>query len=303
MKPAHPTDPRDTAALAWARREGVAGEVFEGVHRIVRQRRRRRTHQAHGGLGALALVALIARSPRIAVPARTELPVTTTVLALPSKQSFPDGSTVELKEGAAIRTEFGAAERRVVLTQGEAHFDVEKDAARPFVVVAHGIEIRAVGTAFSVQLNPRGVEVLVSEGRVAVEHPVASAPAAPVQEASKRALATLEAGNRVTVDTTESAPSASPVVAMSEQELAGLLSWRVPRLRFAGTPLEEAIPIFNRHSRVQLVLGDREIATVKVSGILRADNTESLVQLLETEFGARATPRGEREIVLHAGTR
>jgi transmembrane sensor len=57
----------------------------------------------------------------------------------------------------------------VVLERGEAHFQVAKNPARPFVVVARGVEIRAVGTAFSVGLESTRVEVLVTEGQVAVE--------------------------------------------------------------------------------------------------------------------------------------
>jgi transmembrane sensor len=214
---------------------------------------------------------------------------------------------VELRDGATVAVDFSAGRRRVVLADGEAHFQVAKDAARPFVVTARGIEIRAVGTAFSVQLGERAVEVLVSEGEVAVEHRVALEDTTPARDAGAapvRSLATLAAGKRVTVEVaTDAAPAASPVVAVSEEDFAGRLSWRVPRLRFAGTPLEQAVPLFNRHSRVQLVLGDREIGKVRLSGVLRADNTGSLVQLLATEFGARATPRGEREIVLHSAPR
>jgi transmembrane sensor len=81
-------------------------------------------------------------------------------------------------------------------------------------------------------------------------------------------------------------------------DIAQRLSWRVPRLRFSGTPLVEAIPLFNRHSSLQLVIGDPEVGNLKLSGTLRADNTDSLVQLLQIEFAIKAEPRGKFEIVL-----
>jgi transmembrane sensor len=75
---------------------------------------------------------------------------------------------------------------------GEAHFFVEKDPQRPFVVNAAGIDVRAVGTAFNVRIDPAAVEVLVTEGRVrvdpAVPHDDPAAPAvSPRASAGSRA--------------------------------------------------------------------------------------------------------------------
>ncbi len=79
-----------------------------------------------------------------------------------------DGSSVELNHGANVTTEFSASERRATLVRGEALFTVAKNPARPFIVRAGGVDVRAVGTAFSVRLDAAAVEVLVTEGRVAL---------------------------------------------------------------------------------------------------------------------------------------
>ena len=87
-------------------------------------------------------------------------------LRVNERQALPDGSVVELKDGSRIVVEFSAVERRVQLT-GEAHFQVAKNST-PFVVVAGGVALKAVGTAFNVRLDAEAVDVLVTEGRVAV---------------------------------------------------------------------------------------------------------------------------------------
>ncbi len=87
-------------------------------------------------------------------------------LRVNERQALPDGSVVELKDGSRIVVEFSAEERRVRLT-GEAHFQVAKNPT-PFVVVAGGVALKAVGTAFNVRLDADAVDVLVTEGRVAV---------------------------------------------------------------------------------------------------------------------------------------
>jgi transmembrane sensor len=76
---------------------------------------------------------------------------------------------VTLNTDSAIRTNFNDKLRRIDLLRGEALFDVTKDAARPFVVVAGEVRVRAVGTSFTVRARDNGqVNVLVREGVVEV---------------------------------------------------------------------------------------------------------------------------------------
>jgi ferric-dicitrate binding protein FerR (iron transport regulator) len=76
------------------------------------------------------------------------------------------------------------------------------------------------------------------------------------------------------------------------------LSWRVPRLELSGTPLEVAVNAFNRHSRVKLVIGDPSLAGLQVSGIVRADQADALVSLLEANFDVTAESRGGETVLL-----
>src|SRR5205814_7462486 len=119
-------------------------------------------------------------------------------VSTPTKQTLPDGSVVHLNTGAAISVAYTHSSRRVVLDRGEAHFQVEKSVT-PFVVAAHGIEVRAVGTVFSVQLMPQAVEVLVTEGRVAVDQSASNAPLPPSLNPTPQTLTFVDAGNHVVI--------------------------------------------------------------------------------------------------------
>jgi transmembrane sensor len=77
------------------------------------------------------------------------------------------------------------------------------------------------------------------------------------------------------------------------------LAWRVPRLELSGTPLSKALPMFNEHGRVHLRLADPALGRLQLSGVLRADDTESLLRLLEGEFALTAERRGD-ELVLRS---
>lgn len=266
-------------ALSWAVSSGAAGEVV----RHVEARRRRRVRRRIAGVAGIACLGLVGAwlfpqaAATLAVP---PIAAVSTVVVTPETRTLADGSIVELRPGAEIRVEYGPSSRRVVLRAGEVHFQVTKDAARPFVVVASGVEVRAVGTAFSVDLGKRAVDVLVTEGRVAVTSPPATVEAAP-------AVAMVDAGQGTTVSL--EVAGAAAVRSVPSGERRERLNWRVPLLEFSGTPLAEAIPMFNRHGRRHLVL-DPTLGRLQLSGTLRADDTDSLFILLRNEFGIIAAP-------------
>ena len=266
-------------ALSWAVSSGVAGEVVRNAEAHRRQRVRRRIAGV-AGVACLGLVGawLFPRAP--ATLTTPPIAAASAVVIAPETRTLADGSIVELRRGAEILVEYGPSTRRVVLRAGEAHFQVKKDAARPFVVVASGVEVRAVGTAFSVDLGKRAVDVLVTEGRVAVTSPPAAVEAAP-------AVAMVVAGQGTTVSL--EAAGAAAVRSVPSGERRERLNWRVPLLEFSSTPLAEAIPMFNRHGSRLLVI-DPALGRLQLSGTLRADDIDSLFILLRNEFGIIAVP-------------
>lgn len=291
-KPTPPLSPE--TALDWPGRSATGADVIAAVHRRVQQRRRARRRTA-GVVAACVLLAAVGvtwhrPAPLPAAPAAA-------IATLPTRQILADGSEIDLNGDAAVRVEFGPAVRRVVIVRGEAHFEVKSDPARPFVVVAGDVAVRAVGTAFAVQLASAGVGVLVTEGRVAVDR---AAPTAAAEASPAAPLALVAAGASVTVAPADLAPAApAPVVTeVSAAEMAARLAWRVPRLDFNDTPLREAVALFNLHGRVQLALAEPALGDLRVSGTVRADNVTALLDLLRADYGIAADKRDERAIVL-----
>lgn len=213
-------------------------------------------------------------------------------------QSFrlADGSILELNADSEASVLLAARERRVTLRRGEAHFRVARDAARPFIVAAAGVQVRAVGTAFNVRLAGTDVAVLVTEGKVQVDPaPGASEPGA---DAGARAL--LVARERTVVSATArgTAPAPLRIEQVSAEGVRAALSWQERKLVFQETPLREVVAQFNRHNLVQLKIGDAELAARPVGGTFAADNVGVFVRLFEESGDIVAEHRGEREIVL-----
>jgi transmembrane sensor len=222
-----------------------------------------------------------------------ELAAERSYLQVNERLALPDGSRVELREGCRVEVRFSSTERRVRLHGGEAHFTVWKDPARPFVVEVAGVEVRAVGTAFSVSWRQDDVSVLVTSGtvKVAVGAAAAEAGPAPLVTAGQRAI--------VPRGEPETAAFRGPRVdAVTTEELGRALAWLEPRLRFEATRLADAVRQFNRLNRQQLVLADAALAELRIGGTFRPDNVEAFVRLLEATFGLQAEKRGANEIVL-----
>jgi len=308
--PAAESSPR--SSLDWARKAGLGKSIVREMEiRVMEKKRRLRRRRVATAGGMLAFLLLAGGGWQIRRMAAGGASSSSAIVAMPARQQLPDGSIVEAKAGASITVDYGAAFRRVVLHRGEAHFQVAKYPGRPFIVSAAGVEVRAVGTAFSVQLGLRAIEVLVTEGTVAVEQEARTSNQAPgakdrhVRGGSPpptvpESLAPLRvvAGNRVRIEMASAPVAPPPVVPVPAAELADRLAWRVPRLEFSGTPLAEALALFNRHSAVHLSLADPRLGTLKLSGIVRADNTDTLLQLLQSEFGLAEERRTKAEIVL-----
>lgn len=318
------SDPRHAAALArkdraWSaldrpRAAGQADLILDRLTVRAQARRRRRVAAATGAL-VIALAVGLWWQDRPAPPATDVAPARGVVLR-PETRTLPDGSVVELRPGTSLEVQFDASTRRVVLAQGEAHFRVAKQPARPFVVAAAQVEFRAVGTAFTIQLGEDMVEMLVTEGTVAVAPtpaPVLSAMlsgaavADPIGSASHPGSGgaagltfspfIVEAGKRVEVTLAPGASSEPQVAALTEAELTHRLAWRAPKVEFSEIPLAEAVAMLNEHNRVKFIIDDAELARLPVSGVFRADNTDAFVRLLEGSFGVEAV-RGPDTLLL-----
>ena len=239
---------------------------------------------------AATILLWVAEAPRKVPSGQLAPSRLSTALAAPCEQrTLEDGSLVQLNRGAQLSIDFTAGVRRVRLMRGEAHFAVAKNPERPFVVEAGGVTVRAVGTAFNVQLTSAAVEIVVAEGRVAVgrEAEAHSTPMASV----------LDARQRVVVPLRETGLG-PPAVTLSEAELTARLVWQPRMLDFTDAPLASVVEELNRRNPVQLVPESAALRELRVNASIRSDNVEGFVRLLESSFDLRAEWRSETEIVL-----
>ncbi|CAN0511684.1 unnamed protein product, partial [Phaeothamnion confervicola] len=170
-----------------------------------------------------------------------------------------------------IEVNFTINERRVVLRHGEAFFTVAKDTQRPFIVSANGAQVRAVGTAFNVMFDRGALEILVTEGKVAVAPPSGATGKTETTVASPLVVA----GERAVVSLTKDVPPR--IEPASADQLARIRAWQPQLLDFSSVTLEKAIDEFNQRNRVKLVLADPSRGQIPIVASIRSDNIEGFV--------------------------
>lgn len=298
--------PAHAAALArgeklWAeldrpRNAGASAQLNRDLALLDARARRRRARLAGAGVALAAVVGLATwtlRPPEFGLPTATK-PI---AMLVPERRVLADGTEVEFPAGAAITVDYGSADvRRVTLMQGEAHFRVAKNPQRPFVVRAAGVDVQAVGTAFSVQLAAAQVEVVVTEGRVAVEREVHAEPAAGTL---------VDAGQKLTVSVTPAADAPPPQAeTLTPRELEQRLAWRATRMEFSDTPLSEVVAAVNRYAGERggerFQIGDAALKGRRMSGIFRVDDADALIGILQQGFDIEAERVGGQTIRLRS---
>ncbi len=278
-------------------------------HTLARLRRADRLKRVRVVSGTLAVIVATGFGWRTFRPSHEPRPVdfAQIVLTTPSRQILPDGSTVESPPGSQLTVDFTSPSvRRVTLHRGEAHFHVAKDLARPFIVTASEIDVRAIGTAFSVQLGANSVDVLVTEGKVQIERLHSSPKDANESSDRSTPLADtptyLESGHRVKLEL-ESArvgiAEAPTIETISDTEIRHRLAWRNPWISFSAAPLREVMMSVNRQRSLSdlkpLVIKDLRLGEVLLSGKFNPEDTDAVVEILQSGFGIiiEKTPDGE----------
>lgn len=216
------------------------------------------------------------------------------------KCTLPDESIIELNTDSRVEVVYSGTGRRVKLVRGEAYFTVAKDPSRPFIVTAGNVGVRAVGTAFNVRIRPEAVDVLVTEGRIRVDDAPQGGTAQPDLR-PEPAPAEVAAGERAVIraeaSVNRTVSSSVVVQPVDRGEMDRLLAWQDQRLEFGPTPLRDIVAEFNRYNRQQLVVADEETGALSVGGTFRAHDPNTLVHLLQTNFGIVSEKQGRQTIL------
>lgn len=174
-----------------------------------------------------------------------------------------DGSRITLNTDSALAMDYNTLKRQVHLLKGEAWFNVASTDKRPFIVSTDAGKVRVTGTRFNVRLVGDSAIVSLDEGRVELRTPDTPDDKPVVLEPGQQAVL---AGNRI------SAPAAFDRTAVT--------AWLRGQFVFYNTPLAEVVETLNRHRHGRIVVTNRELDSLKVSGIFSTDDPEAALDVI-----------------------
>jgi len=182
-----------------------------------------------------------------------------------------DGSVLRVGPNTKIRWYFSDQQRTLMLSRGEAVFEVAKDPLRPFIVTTTIGDVRAVGTEFGVSLVDASTAVVtVAHGKVAVTKPNQGRFLINGTEA----IADLVANQQLTL-------SGDNVQLVKEVDADRELQWASGYYEFRGEKVKQAVDEFNRRNRMQVVLADPSVGEITMPfTTVRLDDPETFALML-----------------------
>jgi transmembrane sensor len=198
-----------------------------------------------------------------------------------SRVLLQDGSTVVLDADSAIAVRFGPHARALTLEKGRAFFHVAHD-GRPFTVAANRFSVRATGTQFVVDRVGDSETLSMIEGSVIATPARADAVQTPVS---------LTAGSGLRDDGQGRWTVTKISIEAERGWMSGPLTFRQEQV---GRIAEE----MNRYSPRKIVIGDPGLADSRLSAVLRAGDSDTLISALSDLGMAKVASRDSREIVL-----
>lgn len=196
-----------------------------------------------------------------------------------------DGSIVHLNGNSALALRLDERHRELALLEGEAWFEVQPDAARPFRVKAGRGTVTALGTAFNIRLRGSQTEVSVTEHRVAVD-----LMRGPADGPTRRIL---DQNQQIRFDAN------TGFGAVERIDGANATAWRRGVLVFQDRPLGEVIAELNRYYQGYLMMSDAGLAQRRVNGVFRTDQPLAVLAALETSLHVKSIRLGSYLIWLH----
>lgn len=177
--------------------------------------------------------------------------------------TLADGSRMVLGPQSAVA--FSKQGRGVTLVAGQAWFEVEHDAARPFVVEAGAVRATDLGTAFEVRRRGEAVDIAVAHGLVGVS--------------GRGVEATLTPGDRIVV---------TPERSQKERlALDAIAPWRDGYLLVQDAPIGAVVAELRRYQPGVVMVTDKTLAERRVTGLYALDQPEAALRALVAPSGGR----------------
>ena len=205
---------------------------------------------------------------------------------------LPDGSILHLNTDSELAISYSKSERIVMLTSGEADFEVIHELRRPFRVFAGSAEAIDIGTQFDVRLERASTVITVIEGRTAVGP--SSMLRAQGTSAGQEPLARfveLHADQQISV--AQGVWPAAPIAVDAHRAT----SWLRHQIMFDHEPISLVAMEFNRYTSKPIEITTPSLRDLKISGVFATDDIDGFIAFLRSLDGVHVEVTAARILV------
>jgi transmembrane sensor len=199
-----------------------------------------------------------------------------------TRMVLPDSSVVWLNAGSKLtyNEHFGITNRNTTLT-GEAYFDVKKSTI-PFTIMANGLHIKVLGTAFNVRSYPdeNKTETSLIRGRVEITHDKRPGEVFILKPNEKLVIANEpEEKKPQATQTTEPKVVLSSLTHSADNTIVET-SWVDNKLVFQDESFEEVAKRMEKWYNVRMDIKDQQLARVRLGGTFENENIRQALDAL-----------------------
>jgi transmembrane sensor len=177
--------------------------------------------------------------------------------------ALDDGSKVTLDTATKVEVELGRSERRAIVREGRARFEIASD-PRPFIVTTASAIVTSGPAVMDVERLPDGARVEVLSGSATASIGSADQNGSPVTVSAGQGFTSGQQPRTYNLTSDRSA-------------------WTRGMLQFDGTPLAEAVALANRYSdqKIELASGAEQL---RVTGAFKAGDSAGFAKGLAHAF-------------------
>lgn len=208
--------------------------------------------------------------------------------------TLPDSTKVWLNGGSTLQyaTDYNKTERKVI-TEGEAFFEVKKDAEKPFFVLANEIKVKVYGTSFNVKAFPdeNKIETTLVSGSLSVVSVAADGSEGQEILLSPNEKCIYERNAKVLSrqndQTQPSAKKATTTNELAHVKIARNINteaekhWKDGKLIFRNEPFSDLAIKLERWFDVKIHFEDEKIRGYKFTGVFEKETINQAMEALK----------------------
>jgi ferric-dicitrate binding protein FerR (iron transport regulator) len=190
-----------------------------------------------------------------------------------------DGTTVWLQPGSTLDyPEQFPGDQRLVTLQGQAFFQVAKNAQKPFIINLDEAQIEVLGTAFNVKTSEEKTEVVVEHGKV---------------KFSEKG----DTSNFVLLTQNERGLLSKQKLIEEQNNNPNYLSWKTGNFQFDGQTLPDALEVLNDYYGDQFQFAPGFTSDCQLKANFQQEKTTVILDVLQKSCSVKIQKQNGRYLI------